>query len=378
MNGIVPVLRKEFREIWRDPYTLGIALILPLVLLFLFGYALNLDIKDIPLAAIDLDNSRESRAYLDAFANTNRFDLRFRPANLRQAKRLLDEGAAQVVLFIPNGFSRALLRGDAADVQTLVDGSFPTSARVVQGYIESINAVFTARVMGEHFAAIGQSDNPLTRPAIQVVPQVRYNPSLKSANFIIPGLIGVILMAFPPLLSALAIVREKERGSIQQIFVSPLKPWAFLLGKLIPYGVIAFIELLLVLVATRFWFGVPMAGDAGAFLLAALPYIVSTVGIGLLVSTLTHSQLAAMLMAIVLTMMPAFIFSGFMFPVYNMPPIFQAYAYFFPAHHFVDIIQGLFLRGAGVDVWWGQWLTLAIYGLALLTLASLRFKKKMG
>ena len=217
-----------------------------------------------------------------------------------------------------------------------------------------------------------------TTPAISVAAQVRYNPTLKSANFIVPGLIAVILMAFPPLLSALAIVREKERGSIQQIFVSPLRPTAFLFGKLIPYGVIAFVELVLVLLATRFWFGVSMAGSVWLFLLASIPYVVSTVAIGLLVSTLTRSQLAAMLMAIVLTMMPAFLFSGFMFPIYTMPGLMQFYSYFFPARYFTDIIHGVFLRGAGLNVWWSQLAMLGLYATALLTLAALRFKKKVG
>ena len=378
MNGILPILKKECREIWRDPYTLGIALLLPLVLLFMFGYALNLDVKDISLAVVDLDHSHESRTYTDLFVNSDRFDLRFRLDNIQDAERLLDQGTAQAALLIPNGFSRALLHGQTTEVQTLVDGTFPTSARVIEGYVELLNQVFTGRLLADHFAAMGLSGNALTTPAISVAAQVRYNPTLKSANFIVPGLIAVILMAFPPLLSALAIVREKERGSIQQIFVSPLRPTAFLFGKLIPYGVIAFVELVLVLLATRFWFGVSMAGSVWLFLLASIPYVVSTVAIGLLVSTLTRSQLAAMLMAIVLTMMPAFLFSGFMFPIYTMPGLMQFYSYFFPARYFTDIIHGVFLRGAGLNVWWSQLAMLGLYATALLTLAALRFKKKVG
>ena len=378
MNGILPILKKECREIWRDPYTLGIALLLPLVLLFMFGYALNLDVKDISLAVVDLDHSHESRTYTDLFVNSDRFDLRFRLDNIQDAQRLLDQGTAQAALLIPNGFSRGLLHGQATEVQTLVDGTFPTPARVIEGYVELLNQVFTGRLLADHFAARGLSGNALTTPAISVAAQVRYNPTLKSANFIVPGLIAVILMAFPPLLSALAIVREKERGSIQQIFVSPLRPTAFLFGKLIPYGVIAFVELVLVLLATRFWFGVSMAGSVWLFLLASIPYVVSTVAIGLLVSTLTRSQLAAMLMAIVLTMMPAFLFSGFMFPIYTMPGLMQFYSYFFPARYFTDIIHGVFLRGAGLNVWWSQLAMLGLYATALLTLAALRFKKKVG
>lgn len=378
MNGIIPILRKEFREIWRDPYTLGIAIFLPLVLLFLFAYALNLDVKNIPLAVVDLDHSPESRTYVAVFANTGKFELRYRPATPDETGRLLDQGRAQVALLIPSGFARTLLEGRTAQVQTLVDGTFPTSARVIQGYVDAINNVFTGQQLSAHFTALGMPGSGLMSPAVMTVPRVRYNPAMKSANFIVPGLIGVILMAFPPLLSALAIVREKERGSIQQIFVSPLRPWAFIVGKLIPYVVIAFGELVLVLLAARYWFQVPLAGNVWLFLLASVPYVISTVAIGLLVSTLTHSQLAAMLLAIVLTMMPSFLFSGFMFPIFTMPELLQVYSYFFPARYFTDVTYGVFLKGIGPEVWLGQLVVLVIYTAALVALASLRFQKKVG
>lgn len=378
MNGIAPILRKEFREIWRDPYTLGIAIFLPLVLLFLFAYALNLDVNNITLAVVDQDNSPESRAYTEMFVNTGKFILKYRPPNSHEAGRLLDQGKAQVVILIPSGFARTLASGETAEVQTLVDGTFPTSAQVMQGYVYVVNEVFTGRLLAEHFATLGVGGGGPLAPAIVAVPRVRYNAAMKSVNYIVPGLIGVILMAFPPLLSALAIVREKERGSIQQIFVSPLRPWAFIVGKLIPYVVIAYGELVLVLLAARYWFRVPMAGNVWLFLLASVPYVVSTVGIGLLVSTLTRSQLAAMLMAIVLTMMPSFLFSGFMFPIFTMPASMQFYSYFFPARYFTEIAHSVFLKGGGLEIWLRQLLILVGYTATLVLLASLRFKKKVG
>ncbi len=377
MNGVVPILKKELREIGRDPYTLGIAIFLPLVLLLLFAYALNLDVKNIPLAVVDLDRSPESRLYVQMFVNTGSFNLKYHLATPEEATRLLDQGKAQVILMIPPDFSRTLASGGTAEVQTLVDGTFPTSARVVQGYVDAVNDVFTARLLSEHFASLGAGSN-LMAPAVMAVPQIRYNPTLKSANFIVPGLIGVILMSFPPLLSALAIVREKERGSIQQIFVSPLRPWAFIVGKLIPYMIIAFGELILILLTARYWFRVPMAGSIWLFLLASVPYVIGTVGIGLLVSTLTRSQLAAMLLALVLTFMPSFLFSGFMFPIFTMPTLLQIYSYFFPARYFTEITYDVFLKGVGLEVWLTQLAILVLYTVILITLASLRFKKKVG
>jgi drug efflux transport system permease protein len=378
MNSILPILKKELREMRRDPYILGVAILLPLVLLFLFAYALNLDVKDVPLAVVDLDRSAESRSYANAFVNAGKFNLKYRPTNPNEAARLLDRGAVQAVLVIPGGFSRSLLEGGTAQVQTLLDGTFPTSALVIQGYVQAINTAFTGQLIQIHFAALGMNSAPAIAPAVEALTRVRYNPGLKSVNFIVPGLIGVILMAFPPLLSALAIVRERERGSIQQIFVSPLKPWAFILGKLLPYGGIAYLELILVLLATRFWFNVPLAGNLGLFLLASIPYVFSTVAIGLLVSTLTRSQLTAMLLAIVLTMMPAFIFSGFMFPLNTMPRVLQVYSYLFPARYFTEITHDVFLRGVGLQTWGVQLAFLLVYALGLIALASLRFKKKVS
>ncbi|HEX6303260.1 MAG TPA: ABC transporter permease [Anaerolineales bacterium] len=378
MKSIFPILEKELREIWRDPYTLGVAILLPLILLFMFAYALNLDVKDTPLAVVDLDNSLQSRAYVQAFLNSDKFRLAYQTTDSKQAANLLDQGRVQSVLVIPKGFSSDLLAGDTADVQTLLDGTFPTTALVVQGYVEAINASFTQKQISQRLESLGNGAGSSFVPVVALLPRVRYNPAMESANFIVPGLIGVILMAFPPLLSALAIVREKERGSIQQIFVSPLRPWAFILGKLIPYGVIAYAELLLVLLATRYWFNVPVAGDIGLFLIASVPYVISTVAIGLLVSTLTKSQLTAMLLAIVLTMMPAFIFSGFMFPLYTMPEILRVYSYAFPARYFTEIITGVFLRGVGLKVWGGQLGILVLYTAILVLLASLRFRKKVS
>ncbi len=378
LYGIIPILKKEFREIWRDPYTLGIAVILPLILLFLFAYSLNLDVKNIPLAVVDLDQTAESRAYTQALVNSGRFVLVYRPASPAEAERLLAQGRAQVVLIIPGGFARALRRGDVAQVQTLVDGTFPTSARVVRGYVDAVNDIFSARLVKQRVALWEQSGRLPTSPAVTVVPQVRYNPAMRSANFIVPGLIAVLLMAFPPLLSALAIVREKEHGSIQQIFVSPLRSWAFIVGKMLPYLLIAFAELALLFWATLFWFQVPMRGSWFLFLLASIPYAVGTIAIGLLVSTLTRTQLAAMLLALVLTMMPSFLFSGFMFPIFTMPMVMQVYSYLFPARYYTKITYDIFLKGVGPDVWGSQLAILTLYTLGILILASLRFRKKVG
>lgn len=375
---MIPIVRKEFREIWRDPYTLGVAIILPLVLLFLFAYGFNLDVNSIPLAVVDQDHSSQSQAYVQALLDTGKFDLTFHLANEQEAQHLIDKGSAQVALIIPEGFEQDLVPGETAEVETLIDGTFPPSAQVARGYVEAANAAFTAHYAATLVNELGLNDRISLTPAVVVEPEVRYNPTLESINFVAPGLIAVILMAFPPMLSALAIVREKERGSIQQIFVSPVNAWAFILGKLIPYVVIAFGELLAVMAVVRYWFDVPLAGDAAVYILAAVPYIIGTVAIGLLVSTVTRSQLVAMLLTIVLTLMPSFLFSGFMFPLFSMPDVLQSYSYAFPARYFTEITYGTWLRGVGIEVWGQQFLTLVGYMAVIVSLAALRFQKKVS
>lgn len=375
---MIPIIRKEFREIWRDPYTLGVAIILPLALLFLFAYGFNLDVNDIPLAVVDRDNSNRSQAYVQTLLDMGKFDLKFRPEDASAARHLLDKDSAKVALIIPAGFERNLVPGETANVQTLVDGTFPPSAQVVLGYIESANTTYTTDIAVTLVNELGLSDRITLTPAITVKPDIRYNPGLESINFVAPGLIAVILMAFPPMLSALAIVREKERGSIQQIFIAPLPSWAFILGKLIPYVVIAFGELLAVILVVRYWFGVPLAGNGALYILAAVPYVIGTVAIGLLVSTITRSQLVAMLLTIVLTLMPSFLFSGFMFPLFSMPEVLQVYSYAFPARYFTEITYGTWLRGVGLETWLPQLLALVGYMVVIVSLAALRFQKKVS
>lgn len=371
------VLRKETREILRDPYTLGIALVLPLVMLFLFAYGVNTDVRNIQLVVLDFDQSAASRDYSRAFTNSGYFRLVGLVENYDQIAGLLDRDQADVALVIPPGFERTLGNGGQAEVQTILDGSYTPFAQVAKSYTEAINAAYNGRILTAYVEKrTGQS--PDRWSALTVESRVRYNPGLKSVNSIVPGLFGVILMAFPPLLSSLAIVREKEHGSIQQVFVSPIRPVEFILGKLIPYGVIAFIEMMIVLAGGIFWFGVPFRGNLFLFIAASALYVLTTVGIGLLVSTLVRTQVAAMLMSIVLTIMPSMLFSGFIFPVHTMPTSIQAYSNSFPARYFVDLSRAILLKGQG----WGESLPvmgfLAVYAAGLILVSALRFKKRIG
>jgi ABC-2 type transport system permease protein len=371
------VAQKETREILRDPITLGSAIVLPLLMMFLFAYAITLDVRDIPLAVLDEDGSPESREYVASVLQSGYFRLHAAVQHLADVERLLDRGEARVVLVIPAGFARTLEQGLPADVQTLVDGSHANTAIIALNYLDAISATYTRRLQER---ALAGRVGILTRlaPAIRVESRVRYNPALRSEHYIVPGLFAVILMAFPPLLTALAVVRERERGSILQIYLAPTRAWEFLGGKLLPYAGIAFLEMLLLLAAGRFWFGAPIRGSVTLLLGLAFLYVLGTAGIGLLISTRTRSQVVALLLSIVLTLMPAFLFSGFLFPIASMPVPFQWYTHLFPARHFMEISRGIALKGIGLERLWPSAALLLVYASAVLTLASLRFSRKIG
>jgi len=374
---IFSILRKETREILRDPYTLGIALVLPLVMLFLFAYGVNTDVDNIKLSVLDFDHTSASRDYARTLYNSGYFISAGAVSDYERAGELLDRDASDAVLVIPSGFGRDLSSGQQAQVQTLIDGSYTPSAQVTQSYIEAINTAYNGHLLSQVIQnRTGQSLDQYI--ALSVASRVRYNPGLESVNAIVPGLFGVILMAFPPLLSALAIVREKERGSIQQVFVSPILPVELIIGKLIPYAVIAFVEMLIILAGGKLWFGVPFRGSLPLFLLASFLFVLCTVGVGLLVSTLTGSQVTAMLLAIVLTIMPSMLFSGFIFPVHTMPVPMQVYANAFPTRYFIDLSRAIMLKGQGLATALPQLGLLAAYAAGLILISALRFKKRIG
>ena len=363
------VIWKEVREIRRDPITIWVAIALPLILLYLFGSALSLDVKNAALAVYDLDQSAESRALIDAFPHSGYFRYAHDIHEEREIGQLLDRGAARLVLVIPEDFSERLARGETATVQTLVDGSFSATAMVVAGYAAAIIQDYNLK---RALRAV-----PHLVP-VMVESRVWFNAPLKSVNYIVPGLFGVILMAFPPLLTALAVVREKEAGSVQQIFVSPIRPYQFIAGKMVPYAVIAFFEMVMILAAGLWGFGIPFRGSLALFLAATMIYVFCTVGLGLLISTITRSQLAAMLLALIVTLMPSFLFSGFLFPIFTMPKMMQMYTYLFPARYFIEIVRGIVVKGIGLESLWPQFLLLLLYTAAVFTTATLQFRKKVA
>ena len=362
-SRMIGFARKEVLEIIRDPITVFISLLMPLVMLFLFGSALSFDVEDAPIMIVDHDKSVASRTLSDQFLNTPYFHLAGAPDSDRTAEHALMEGRVRAVLSIPPGFARRLGRGEDAPVEFVVDGTYASTAAIVSAYGRAIIYAFPSGSLN-----------------LPVQPELRvwYNPELRSRNFVVPGLFAVILMAFPPLLTALAVARERESGTITQIYASPLSRTEFVLGKLIPYAAIAALQLGFVLGAAFLWFKIPMNGSVSLLAALGLIYVICTVSIGLLVSTLVRTQVAAMLVTLLVTLMPAFLFSGFVYPVFTMPRVFQLYSSSTPTVYFIDISRGIVMRGAGLSDLWTDVAVLVAYTILVLGAAAWLVKKRIA
>lgn len=360
---VAAVVGKEAREILRDPVTVAVSVLMPLVMLFLFGYAISLDLRHARLGVLDRDLSSDSRALLQAFESTEYFRLEGRFASARDLDRALQQGEVDLALVIPTQFSARLQTRGRAEVQVLVDGTYAATAALVHGYAQAV---------------IGEFRRSPHMQAVSLQSRVWYNPSLKSANYVVPGLYAVILLAFPPLLTALGIVREKETGTIQGIYASPLTAAEFIAGKLVPYSLIAFFQMGMVIAVGYAWFGTPFHGSLWFLLAAGLIYVLCTVGIGLLVSSITRTQLTAMLLVLIVTLMPSFLFSGLLFPIFTMPVALRMYTALFPGAYFVDVSRGVTLKGAGLELLWVELALLTLYTLLVFVLASMRLKKKVA
>jgi ABC-2 type transport system permease protein len=366
MKRILPIIRKEFLHILRDPRTLIAVLILPSMLLILFGYALTFDVKNIDLLINDADKSELSRQLIDGFKVSGKFRIVGYTEDRQDIEKDLKNGSAKVGLVIPRGFSACLKAKRAAPIQTVIDGANPLIAQSARNYTLVITQGVSARLAGS-----------TGTPPVNVSSQLLYNPELKSVNFIVPGIITLILMMIPAVITSSAIVREKETGTIEQIIVSPVRPVHLMLGKITPYLMISAFDAFLITLVGVVWFGVILRGSVWLLALAVFVYMISTVGIGLLISTIAETQLVAQMAAFLSTMLPSFLLSGFVFPISSMPKVVQYISVFIPARYFLIVVRGIFLKGVGLDVFWREALILLFFGLIMISLSSLRFTKRL-
>ncbi len=359
------LVRKEFFQIRRDPRLMRIILLAPIFQLIVFGYAVSTDVKRTSMYLVDLDNTQTSRELVDAFTSSEYFRLvgsSQRPGDLIDA---LDHADAIVGMQIPHGFAEDVAAGEA-DVQLLFDGSNSNMATVARGYAERIVGRFAV----EH--------GPVAvTPAIELRQRAWFNPNLESRDYNVPGVVALIILLVCMLLTSLAVVREREIGTLEQLMVSPLSSIELIIGKTIPFAVIGMIDLGIVTTMGILWFGVPFNGNPLLLILGALFFLLPALGMGLLISTQSKTQQEAFMLSF-LVMMPVILLSGFMFPISSMPEVFQDVTLFNPVRHFLEIIRGIFLKGAGLTVLWPQFVWLLAMGLALIGIAASRFQKTAG
>ena len=370
------IARKESRELLRDPAYLGLAIVVPLLLILLLGYQLSLDVKGILVAVVDHDRSRWSREYVDGLVHSEYFRLVGVLDSPEAAREWVRSGRARVVIDIPPDFGRRLSAGRPATLGVTVDGSFPARGQIGTGYVEAINALYNQRLLREHLARHGAGDDRLW--PVQMELAVWYNPTLESKNFIVPGMLVVILMIFPPLLSALLIVRERESGTILNLYCSPAGRWDILAGKALPYVAVSFLDFLLIFAASIWLFRVRFVGAVWVLVAGALLYSVCTVGLGLLISTLTRSQLAAMLATFLGAVAPAFTFSGIFTPPASLDAVGRFVSRLIPATYFMDIVRGSYLKGGGVVAYVPSLLILMLYCVVIYVAAWLALRKRLG
>lgn len=370
-RGFGSIFYKEVIQISRDPLTLALMLLLPMLQLMLFGYAINTTVRDVRTAVYNLDPGRDSRELLDSFENTDYFQITEYVASDEELNGAIVAGRAKVGIKIPPDYSERLASNRQATVLVLIDGS--DSSIATQSL--TVSTSVGLRESLERLTAGGEGGSPDL--PIEIRPKMLFNPDSRSANFMVPGLVAIILQVITTLLTAFSIVRERERGTLEQLLVTPIQPFGLMLGKLVPYGLIGIFETVTVLTVMRVIFDVPINGSVLLLLVLSILFLFTALAIGLLISTKAQNQVQAFQMAF-LIIFPSVLLSGFMFPRASMPAVMQAISFLIPATHFMEIIRGIVLRGATISDVMNEVITLAVMGILLLALSALRFRKKLA
>jgi len=373
IRHIIAVMKKEFMHLLRDPRSLMISLFLPIFLLFLYGYSVTTDIKNLPVAIRDGSRTHQSRQLISKIMNSGYFTVVAMPNSETEFRRLVDSGIAKIVINIPTDLAKKMDSDRMAVIQVIVDGSDPTTAAAAMGYISGIVQDYFTGVMVK--AAL---HNPVTLvQAIDLKTRIWYNENLRSLNFYIPGLISTILMMMAASLTSLTIVSEKENGTMEALVASPIRRNELMIGKLMPYVIIAFWDVIMISAVGRFWFNVPIKGNYFLMLFASFLFLMAALAIGLMFSVIAKTSQEAMQLALLTTMLPSLMLSGFIFPIENMPKIVQAISLLIPARYYLRILRGIFLQGVGIQYLWWDMLLLAIFCAIIVRISVQSFRKRI-
>lgn len=371
---LLSLIRKEFIQILRDPRTLAISFLLPIVMLLLLGYAATNDIRNVALAVWDQDQSPASRSLLDAYRSADYFRLDYQVGSEAELQQLLDQNLARAGIIIPPGYGSTLAAGRTAEVAFIIDGSDPTVANTALAAATLVGQTHGTRLAMQRLEQRGMS-SALALP-LEIRPRVWYNPGMVSAQYMIPGMIGMILQVLATLLTSTSIVRERERGTIEQLIVTPLRPWELVIGKITPYVLLVFLDTLEVLFAGVLIFNISINGSLALLLALSALFLTTTLGFGLLISTVANTQQEAMLTT-QFTLLPSIFLSGFFFPLAAMPAFLQWISYLIPLRYFLIISRGVVVKGVGIASLWNEVIALSIFAIAVMGIAALRFKKSL-
>jgi ABC-2 type transport system permease protein len=376
MRTILHILRKEFIQIRRDPRMLAIVFIAPVFQLIILGYAANLDVRNIRTVIYDGDNTAASREIVARFTNSGYFTTISYTNTLAEIDPLLDNGDASIAIIVPKGFAKKITAGIPAEVQVIADGSETNAATAGLNYASRIVLGYANKVMLERLDR--QPGNLIVIRQIEPATRVWYNPDLRSRNFMVPGVLGLLLMVMTTMLTSLATVKEREIGTLEQLIVTPISPTQLIIGKIAPFTIIGLIDILLVILIATLWFGIPVKGSIFLLFGLSVIFLMTTLGLGLFVSTVSRTQQQAMMTAVFFVMLPMIFLSGFVFPIENMPNIIQWSTYIMPLRYYFVILRGLFLKGVGIVELWDQALALFIFGVCILGASIVRFRKRLG
>jgi len=369
------VARKEFLHVLRDFRSLGMAILIPVMMLILFGFALTLDVDNVPLAVWDQSATGRSRELVSRFDGSRYFSLQMRVDNYRDLIRAIDAGQVMMGLVIPRDFAQRIDAGREAPVQLIVDGADSNTATIAIGYASVLAEIYSLDLAVERNQRRG---GPAVKIPLDVRPRVWFNEELESKNYIIPGLIAVLMMVIAAMLTSLCIAREWEQGTMEQLISTPVRVSELIVGKLFPYFVIGIFDVLLAVLMGEFIFDVPLRGNVALLFGTSALFLVGALSMGMAISIVTKSQLLSSQIAMVATFLPSFLLSGFIFTIANMPQAIQAVTYVVPARYFVVILKGIYLKGVGLEILAGQVILLLIYSAVMLTLARVKLKKKLG
>ena len=375
LSRVLPLVRKEFIQILRDRRTLMLILLLPPMQIILLGYAVNSDVQHIPTVVVDQARDESSRSFLSAFTNTDYFDLVATRDSAHEAQASIDSGAARVAFVIPPGFGSDLMAGRPAAVQIIVDGSDPNVAQSALFASTAVTQTRAATMVGQ--ALERATGLRATAPPLELRPNVLYNPDMRSVNFMIPGLTGIVLQFQSLVLTSFAIVRERERGTLEQLIVTPIKPWELMLGKILPFVIVSFWNVGVACAVGLLWFQVEFSGSFALLLALSVLFLIGSLGMGMLVSTISHTQAQAMQTALFI-MLPAILLSGLIFPLENLPIPLRYLSYLLPLTYFLKILRGIALKGIGLEHLWGEALLLAVFGVVVFAISARRFQKRLA